>query len=69
MATRAYQDIATLLEQHDHPIIHMRPDGTHFTTGRQVKIPAYGVAILRGLEELLRDEDTWPPDTPEGYVA
>ncbi len=58
-----------MLEQVDHPIHALKPDGTEFTIPRQHRIPDYGVAILRGLEELLRDEDTWPPDHPEGYVA
>ncbi len=69
MATRAYIEIASMLEQFDHPITHVRPDGTSFTISRIGRIPEYGVAILRGLEELLRDEETWPPDYPEGYVV
>ncbi len=69
MVTRAYIEIASLLEQHDHPIQMQQADGTPFTVGRTPRIPEYGVAILRGLEELLRDEDTWPPDIPEGYVV
>ena len=68
MASRAYIEIASMLEQVDHPIHAQSIGGTKFTTSRIARIPDYAVAILRGLEELLRDEDTWPPDYPEGYV-
>ncbi len=75
MASRAYTQIAILLEQEDHPIQQVMPDGTRFTIPRQNRIPDYGVAILRGLEELLREEEDDDPEnlwlhaTPEGSVA
>ena len=66
--TNAYIEIMTLLEQHDNPIMTVHPDGSSFTVGYKPIIPRWGVAILRGLAELLEPN---PPETntPEGYIV
>ena len=62
----AYFEIMILLEQDNNPIQFVHPDGTPLTVGRLVPIPDWGVAILRGLAELLEPN---PPDAKpmEGY--
>ena len=58
--SKAYIEIAMLLEKHDHPIYYemQQSDGTVFALPGQSMIPDYAIATLRGLAELLNEGDS-----------
>ena len=56
MATEAYVEIMTVLEQYENPIMAKRADGSDYPV-ELMHIPRWGVAVLHALAELLYDDD------------
>ena len=56
MATEAYVEIMTTLEQFENPIMAKRADGSDYPI-ELMHIPKWGVTVLHALAEVLYDDD------------